>query len=167
MGDRRWLDGYAGQTTDELIALDGEYRQDSIVLAFEAGIDQKAVRVGIERLTSEERVVLAIEALEREVNNDGFDGLFRSAAAQVPDLVAALRAIGCNAVADLARSAIGQLEIDGPLTPAAVEAAIDRDDPERDERLNEFDEAYYETAGDLTEPLLAFIKASRDQIALP
>ena len=46
MSDPRWLDGYAGQSTDDLIALDGAYRTDSVVLAFEAAILAKAERLG-------------------------------------------------------------------------------------------------------------------------
>ncbi len=35
-------------------------------------MDQKLVRFGEDKLTSEERIILAIEALEREVNNGGY-----------------------------------------------------------------------------------------------
>lgn len=168
MSERRWLDGYDGQTTDELIALDGTYRTDSIVLAFEQAIANKATRIGgSQHLTNEERVILSVEALEREVNNDGYDGLFRNAAPEVPDVVSALTAIGRDAVATLTRSAIDALDIGGPLTPEAIESAMDLEDERRDDRLAEIDQAYYETAGDLADPLLAFIGANRDQITLP
>jgi len=33
--NQKFLKAYSGQTTEQLIALDGEYRVDSIVLAFE------------------------------------------------------------------------------------------------------------------------------------
>jgi hypothetical protein len=167
MSEPRWLDGYSGQSTDELIALDGVFRTDSIVLAFEQAISSKAARIGDQNLTAPERVVLAVEALEREVNSDGYSGLFTTASEQVPYLVSALTAIGSDAVADLTRSAIAVLKIDGVLTPEAVESAMERDDEDRDDRLNEFDQAYYETAGDLAGPLLSFIRANHDQIVLP
>jgi hypothetical protein len=38
MYDLKWLEGYSGQTTEELIALEGEYRIDSLVLAFEQAL---------------------------------------------------------------------------------------------------------------------------------
>jgi hypothetical protein len=41
-----WLDEYSGQTVDELLALEGEYRLDSLVLAFEQALDQKTERAG-------------------------------------------------------------------------------------------------------------------------
>lgn len=64
-----FLAGYSGQTTDELIALASNYRIDSIVLAFEQALDQRSLA---RELTVEESWILAIEALEREVNNGGY-----------------------------------------------------------------------------------------------
>jgi hypothetical protein len=40
-----------------LIALEGEYRTDSLVLAFEQALDHKSERVGKEGLSNEELVV--------------------------------------------------------------------------------------------------------------
>ena len=57
--DVPFLDAYGGQSTDELIALESEYRIDSLVLAFESAIDAKA------KHSKPERVVLAVEALAR------------------------------------------------------------------------------------------------------
>ena len=37
-----WLDEYSGQTVDELISLESTHRIDSLVLALEEAIDQKA-----------------------------------------------------------------------------------------------------------------------------
>jgi hypothetical protein len=163
----QWLKGYSGQTTDALIALAEAYRIDSIVLAFEEGIHRKAARLGVPRLTTPERVVIAIEALEREVNHDGFDGLFRHRPEYVPFLDPSLRAIGLPAVADLTRSAIALLSVAEPLTPEAVQAAIYLEDQDRDHRLHEFDIAYNATAGDLAGPLFEYIKVNRDEITLP
>ena len=44
MPDLKWLDSYSGQTINELLALEGECRIDSLVLAFEEALDQKAAR---------------------------------------------------------------------------------------------------------------------------
>jgi uncharacterized protein DUF4375 len=167
----QWLNGYGGQTTDELIALEGAFRTDSIVLAFEQAIAAKAARLGDQSLTEPERVVLAVEAVEREVNSDGYTGLFATSAEHVPYLVSSLTAIGSDAVAALTESAISELKIRGPLTSAAVEAAMRadamRDDDELADKLNEYDQIYYQTAGDLADPLLSFIKKNRDQITVP
>jgi hypothetical protein len=68
--DPQWLDQYGGETVEELIALGDTHRIDSLVLAFEQAMDQKVARVGYE-LACEERIILAVEALAREVNNGG------------------------------------------------------------------------------------------------
>jgi hypothetical protein len=167
MTDRLWLDGYSGQSTDDLIALDGAYRSDSLVLVFEAAILAKAERLGYGGLSDAELTVVAVEALEREVNNDGFVGLFTNVPEVVPFLVSSLRAIGQLIVADLTARAIRVLAIVGPLTPEAVASAIAADDGGRDDRLHDCDQAYFELAGDLAEPLLAYIKAHRHAITLP
>jgi len=113
----KWFDAYAGQTTDELLALEGEYRTDSLVLAFEQALQAKESRVGSRRLTDEEGVVLAVEALEREVNNGGYGQLFvNSSKEYAPVFVSALNRIGCPEVAKLTQQAINVLEIDGPIT---------------------------------------------------
>jgi hypothetical protein len=163
------LNGYTGQTAGELLALEGVFRTDSIVLAFEQALQAKASRAGLPALTDAERVVLAVEALEREVNNGGFSQLFFNSPEQVPAVVSSLRAIGATGVAEIAESAIAALGIKGRVTANAVEKAISVDDEDdvMEERLNKFDQRYYETAGDLADPLLAFIKAHLDQIVVP
>jgi hypothetical protein len=69
MSKDRFFKSYSGETTEQLLGLVNEYRIDSLVLAFEQAIQLKAVRAPISR---QERYVLAIEALEREVNNGGY-----------------------------------------------------------------------------------------------
>ncbi len=54
----KWLE-YSGESADQLLSLEGKYRIDSLVLAFEQAINQKAEREGMPSLTDEERVVLA------------------------------------------------------------------------------------------------------------
>ena len=46
MTELDWLEGYAGQTTEELLALEGRYRTDSIVLALEQALERKAASAG-------------------------------------------------------------------------------------------------------------------------
>jgi hypothetical protein len=167
MGELKWLDGYSGQTTEELIALEGEYRTDSLVLAFEQVLQEKAERVGSDGLTEEEHIVLAIEALEREVNNGGYDQLFFNSSNQYTHLfVSALRRIGCSDTADLTQQAIDTLGIEGPITVEAIERVMEDEDEEREERLCECDERYYEVAGDLSGPLFDFIKSNSTKITV-
>jgi len=58
------------------------------------------------------------------------------------------------------------LKIDGPLRQDPSRPPMGNEDDDRDDRLDECDQANHETAGDLADPLLAFIAANRDQIGL-
>ena len=96
-----WLDGYSGQSVDELLSLEGSCRCDSLVLAFEEAIGRKSQHNGANSLTVEERVVLAVEALEREVNNGGYDQFFINSSREfAPTIVDALQRIGCKKAAN-------------------------------------------------------------------
>jgi hypothetical protein len=166
MSEPKWLD-YAGQTTDQLLALAGEYRVDSLVCAFEEALAHKELAFGIGGLSAEERVVLAVEALEREVNNGGFDQLFTNRSKEwVPELVASLQAVGCGAVAELTQEAIDALGIEGPLTVASIDAAMAQDGEARDDKLADCDDRYYDEAGDLSGPVFDYIKAHHAEISL-
>ena len=167
MTELKWLEKYSDQTTDELISLEGEYRADSLVLAFEQALDQKSERVGNDNLSNEELVVLAIEALEREVNNGGYNQFFFNSSNEfTPIIVDALNRIGCSATAAITQRAIDSLGIQGTITVDAIEAAMEKDNEDRDDRLNECDDEYYEKAGDLAGPLLGFIKNYKSNINL-
>jgi hypothetical protein len=60
----------------ELIRLQGEYRTDSVVLAFEQALLSKGRTHGQDQSDCRRKGVLAIEGLEREVNNGGYDQFF-------------------------------------------------------------------------------------------
>ncbi|MBI4830104.1 MAG: DUF4375 domain-containing protein [Candidatus Lindowbacteria bacterium] len=167
MSEEKWLDEYSGQTTDELICLQGEYRTDSIVLAFEQAPDQKAGRIGQDRLTSEEKVVLEIEAFEREVNNGGYGQFFiNSSKEYTPIVVDALNRIGCADVALLTQQAIDAVGIEGQVTVEEIDRVMEDESDERDEKLGVCDERYCKVAGDLAGPLLEFIKKNKDRITV-
>jgi Domain of unknown function (DUF4375) len=167
MSGLRWFDSYAGQTTSELIAVEGDFRTDSLVLAFEQALEQKAARVGDEGLTEEERVVLAVEALEREVSSGGFGSfLINPSKAYAAVIVSALHRIGSAPVAMLTEEAIDILGIEGPITVDAIDRAMEGENGDRDARLEECDDRYYAMAEDLSGPLLSFIKGNRNRIVL-
>lgn len=97
-----WLD-YTGQTTAELLAARNKFREDSILAAFEEAIQNK----GEDSVSAEERVILIVEALQREVNNGGFEQFFENSSGEYAgELEAALRQIGAARVADLAAKAV-------------------------------------------------------------
>ena len=167
MGELRWLEGYSGQSTEELIALEGQFRTDSLACAFEEALQQKAARVGMENLSAEERVVLAVEALEREVNNGGYDQFFRNPSNEfAPIVVDALHRIGRPDAAAVTQDAINAIAMWPPLTVQAIDDAMDDDCEIRDDMLEECDERYFTSVRDLAEPLLEFIKSHRSTMRL-
>ena len=156
-----WFDGYDGQTTEELLALEGQYRTDSLVLAFEQAIQQKE-----ESATSkEERYVLAVEALEREVNNGGYSQFFLNSSNDYVDVITeALVAIGCPKVAALTDRAIKALGVKGQPTGAQAEAVILADDPAVMKALGACDDGYYANDEPIADRLFAWIKANPTRV---
>jgi len=69
---KTFLEGYGGQAIAQLIAMKDSHRVDSLVLAVEQALGGKRA----EDLSEPERVVLAVEAMEREVNNGGYEQFF-------------------------------------------------------------------------------------------
>jgi hypothetical protein len=101
----RFLEGYGGRTTEQLLAQAGEYRIDSLVLAFEEGIQRKGLHPP--DITPQEEYVLAVESLEREVNNGGYGQFFVNLSHEYAGVIEeALLAIGCPKVAAITRDAI-------------------------------------------------------------
>lgn len=147
-----FLEGYGGQSTDELLALQGQFRIDSVVLAFEQALAQKAARLGIAKLTVEEITVLAVEALEREVNNGGFDAFFFNTPQFAALVVDALQRIGCPATQAIAGDAIA--------------ADMIPDEAARERVLERCDERYYASSENIEVALFSYIGKHRDSIVL-
>lgn len=164
MGDA-FLDGYHGQTTAQLLALRGHCRSDSLVLAFELALHLKAERSALSRA---EQYVLAIEALEREVNNGGYGQFFlNSSNVYAPIIVDALFAIDCPKTARLTRGALAALKLPEPLTRAQLEARILADDLALRRALHACDERYLATGEAIADRLLDWIAAHAADIVIP
>jgi hypothetical protein len=163
MPDLQWFDRYNGESFDELIALEGKYRIDSLVLAFEQAMDQKVARVGEHKLTAEERAILAVEALEREVNNGGYGQFFVNTPEYAPIIVDALRRIGCTKVAEITDRAVKLVQM-APTTDEEIANGTREDNEERDDALAECDALYFEGPENIEGSLFAFIKGNRAKI---
>jgi hypothetical protein len=123
------LEVYAGESADELMAHEGRYRIDSLVAAFDSAILCKQASRRL--LSTTERVVLAVEALEREVNNGGYEQFFSNSSKQyAATIVEALVQIGCPRCADITRAAIAELHVLGALTAAAIDHVLAVEDPD-------------------------------------
>jgi len=157
---------YSGETTDELLGYPAQGQRDSLVRAFEEGLQRKASRTGKRALSKEERTVLAVRALEREVNNGGYDQFFRNSSKKfAPEIVQSLVGIGCNRAARITQRAISALRA-LPLTVARIDAAMKRPNEERTRELERCDELFYGTAQGLSRRLFDFIKSNRNRIRL-
>ena len=162
MENKAFLESYDGQSTDELVALESSHRIDSLVLAFEQALLTK------DNPTAEEQVVLAVEALEREVNNGGYSQFFVNSSREYSSFVVeALEAIDCPKTAKLTRDAMAILNIDEASTSEAIEGAACDATESQDEQLSKLDEIYYR--GDeepISDKLFAFIKRNNSAIVL-
>ena len=188
----RRVEKSSGKTVDGLIAA---ANGDEIELLFsiEIALQQKAEKHGEQALSSEERLYLAIEALEREVNNGGYSQFFlNSSRAFAPIIVESLRQIDCSKNAEIAARAINAL---GPASsepdaimkavesyaeeeqkrwePKAGGAVFHRKDPDAGnpslhdsitEELDECDRLYYSAGENIGGQLIEFVKANKSRI---
>lgn len=159
-----FLEKYEDQSVDELIDLQNTHRIDSIVLAFESALDVR--RDNGEDLTGVELVILAIEGLEREVDNGGFSQFFYNSSVEyAPVIVASLKKIRCYEMANLAQRAIDILAVDS-LDPDTIEKRMDPDDEGLEQALDELDHIYYESEEVPGYALFEYIKNNRESIKL-
>ena len=168
MDNLEWFEGYNEQTLDELIELEGKYRTDSLICAIEEALQNKAYEKGMESLSPEELIVLAIEAFEREVNNGGYLQFFSNESREfAPMIVEFLDRIGCPRTAKLSEEALNALGMDDSITVDAILEAVGDDNAERDSLLEDCDQRFYsEVNEDIAGQLLEFVKQQREKIAL-
>ena len=157
-----FLESYAGQSTDELIALSETCRVDSIVLAFEEALTHKKL------LSEEEYTILSVEAIEREVNNGGFSQFFYNSSREFTFRIEkSFIRIGCPVTAALCKKAIDVLGISEGMTSEQIHDRAADATEEQGQALNEIDEIYYQGSEEpIAEKLFTFIKQNRSTIAL-
>jgi Domain of unknown function (DUF4375) len=189
-----WLPEYSGQSVDQVLALVDRYRVDSLVIALEQAVDQKSARVGEQNLSQEERIILAVDALEREVNNGGYSQFFTNSSSEyAPIIHEALERIECPEVARITRRAIEALT-PSTWTPDAITQSVSAyasDERQRWARtrglsfkrlpvdpnlptkhdaiwieLDQCDQLYYRAAEDIAGKLFEFVKANKHAIQI-
>lgn len=159
-----WLD-YTGQTSPELIACKNSHRIDSLLCAFEEGIQAKLDPQDNGGMTGEEELVLAVMALNREVNNGGYHQFFVNSSQKfAPVILDCLRRIDCVATAAITERALVALQLP-ELSVEAISAAIFTENLERDEVLNACDNEFYQL-NEITPKLFSFVEAHQGQIRL-
>jgi hypothetical protein len=171
MGYQEIMDEYnkklkacSGKSVDELLAIANGNDLD-FLFAIEMAIQQKSDRVGDQNLSKEERIVLAIEALEREVNNGGYSQFFTNSSGEyAPIIVDSLLCIGCPETAKITKQAIDTLGTQD-LSPETLESIFESENEARDGKLNECDQMYYEAGVEnIGGKLIDFVKANKNVI---
>jgi hypothetical protein len=154
---------YSGKTIDELLAITNGNEID-FLQALEMAIQQKSERVDVDDLTEEEIIVLAVEALEREVNNGGYSQFFvNSSREYTPIIVHALLSIGCPKTAEITKSAIAAAGFQG-LAPMALAKALNAYSGADNQELDECDQLYYKAGEDIGGKLIEFVKDNKNAI---
>lgn len=96
-----------------MLALEETYAPYSLLFPIELAIQQKEER-GEEELSREELVVLAVEALEREVNNGGYGQFFvNSSRVYTPLILSSLSRIGCPETGKITEKALQSAGLSG------------------------------------------------------
>jgi hypothetical protein len=162
VSEKPFLPGYEGQTLDELLTMTDTYREDSVILAIEQALQQKDPV----DLSAPERVVLAVEALEREVNNGGYNQFFLNEPSYAHQIGAALSEIGCPETARITEDAVAVLGLRPDWTDEQISvAAADMPDDQM-AKLDPLDDAFFAYPDPIEDRLLAFIRANAAEIRL-
>jgi len=156
--------GYCGETAAELFSHRPQGRYDALVQAFREGVQRKTVRKGERALTAEERVVLAVTALEHEVNNGGYDQFFRNSSRKfAPVVVDSLMRIGHPTEAKITQRAIDALHL-RTLNVRAINSAMATDSDPRDGKLERCDHSFYKVQRGTARRLYTSLKINRAHI---
>jgi hypothetical protein len=159
-----FLNGYGGQTVQQLIAMKETHRIDSLVLAVEEALSSKPES----ELSEPERVVLAVEAMEREVSNGGYEEFFTGPTAKfTPFILRALELIDCPKVAAISLDAVALLELPDRFDGDAVAHAGSELSDDAREKLHECDSRYYENDESIEQHLFDYIEEHQQAIRIP
>src|SRR5450432_3485158 len=100
-----WLD-YQGQDTGQILACKTTHSIGSLLCALEQAVQLRQQRHPEVATSPEEDALLAIMALQREVNNGGYHQFFFNSSCEYALIVvAALESIGCQTTAELTHRA--------------------------------------------------------------
>lgn len=158
-----WLD-YEGQETAQILACQTTHSIASLLCALKDGLQLRRDRYPEIAETPEETTFMACMALDREVNNGGYDQFFRNSSGQYAlNIVDALKSIGCLTTAGITEKAIAALNLSDK-TLSAIETSLRRRSEKRDQALEELDQEFYGTF-EIEDKLFEFVQ-SRPQALL-
>ena len=126
---------------------------------------QRCDRDGFEALSAAESVAYCVDALEREVNNGGFEQFFGNSSGDTSaETLAALEKIGARQAAELLRSALSPFPNGAP--PKDRDGRCELIDAMSDEvrsQWGELDARFWDYPDDLTSLMRQFVNAHRSE----
>lgn len=125
--------------------------------------------VGYQQLTSPERVVLCLDALEREVNNGGFAQFFENSAGDhALETIEALRTLGAPRVAGLVAEAVAVFPDGGPATDRERrQRQVEQLDDRARAKLDQLDGAFQDYPERLTVLERQYVRDHQEQFNMP
>lgn len=160
---KQFLERYNGETIQQLLTLTNDYGIDSIILAIEEALERKSDA----DLSRQERVVLAVEALEREVNNGGYEQFFANSPEFAPAIAHCLHAIGCTKTSEITADAIAVLNLPREFDAAAAKHAVSNLGSDSKRQLAECDSRYFANDESIEQTLFAYILQHQHAIRIP
>ncbi len=162
--DLPWEDDYSGETVAELLAKRGKVRSDSLVLAFENAVES----IPEDERNFHERVILAVDAMEMQINNGGYEQFFANSSSAYTDVIhEALLAIDCEQCAAITADAIAALNLPSGYDADLISETADNLSAEQKEKLSACDDRYMANDEWIAAQLLDFIERNQDQIRIP
>jgi len=159
MSSQKWFENDSDLSVPQIVELESEFRIDSLVCAIESIIIQKDDSG--DDINEAELVVLAVEAMEREVNNGGFAQFFSNDSWRfTPYLVSCLNVIGAQQAEQIAEEAINKLGVGELSDPQKYFEDIKKaaEDENITEKLHESDSKYFAMKEDIAGLLFEYIK---------
>lgn len=125
--------------------------------------------VGYAALTPAERVVFCLDALEREINNGGFQQFFENSSGDHAfDTVESLQTLGANQMAALVRDAIAVFPGGRPAADRGErQDQLDRLDQRATSRWGELDDAFYQYPDNLVALERRYVQQHVAQFSAP
>jgi hypothetical protein len=163
-----WLDKYPNGDLEALLNLEDEYRIDSLVCCLEQRIDSKSNPI------DEETLILSICAFDREVNNGGFDQYLQNSSREFAHRLASdLKRIGLQDASDKVCEVFSSIGLSNEPSLESIATLVDSDDwfeePQRTQvrdKLELFDDYFYDSICDCSEPLWDWLKIHSDEIKI-
>ena len=165
MNEQEYLDTYNGQSINELLELENKFEPYEIIYVLELALDNK--KDSNKELSDSEMTVLAVQALNREVNNGGYQQFFYNSSVEYTPIISkSLKDIDCFKIADLTEKAIQCLGVKSMDFNAIEDRALS-DDEEMESCFRELDNVFYESEEDIDGNTLKYVKENRQAFQIP